>query len=139
VNDPKEITKYVVEGDWTESQALHDPKAFLFNKEKQLLVIPVSVTNTGPIEIKEDEEITQQGGFWQGAYIFNSSTEEFTLRGAITHIENTTDTTTYYWIEPDDRINRTLYINDYLYTISNLKIKISNLDTLVLVDEVELS
>ena len=139
VNDPKEITKYVVEGDWTESQALHDPKAFLFNKEKQLLVIPVSVTNTGPIEIKEDETITQQGGFWQGAYIFNSSTEEFTLRGAITHIENTTDTTTYYWIEPDDRINRTLYINDYLYTISNLKIKISNLDTLVLVDEVELS
>ena len=139
VNDPKEITKYVVEGDWTESQALHDPKAFLFNKEKQLLVIPVSVTNTGPIEIKEDEEITQQGGFWQGAYIFNSSTEDFTLKGSITHIENTSDTTTYYWIEPDDRINRTLYINEYLYTISNLKIKISNLDTLVLANEVELS
>ncbi len=139
VNDPKEITKYVVEGDWTESQALNDPKAFLFNKEKQLLVIPVSVTNTGPIEITEDEKITQQVGFWQGAYIFNSSTEEFTLKGSITHIENTTDTTAYYWVEPNDRINRTLFINEYLYTISNLKIKISNLDTLVLVDEVELS
>lgn len=138
LNDPKEITKYVVEGDWTESQALHNPKAFLFNKEKQLLVIPVSVTNTGPIEIEEDEKITQVG-FWQGAYIFNSSTEEFTLKGSITHIDNTTDTTAYYWIEPNDRINRTLFINEYLYTISNLKIKISNLDTLVLVDEVELS
>jgi uncharacterized secreted protein with C-terminal beta-propeller domain len=139
VKDPKEIAKYLVEGDWTDSQALYDPKAFLFNNEKQLLVIPVSMTNYGPIDIKEDETFIQQGGFWQGAFVFNSSTEEFTLRGTITHIENTTDATNYYWIEPDSTVNRALYINDYLYTISNLKVKISNLDTLALVEEVELS
>lgn len=139
VNDPNEVTKYLVEGDWTDSQALYDPKAFLFDNEKQLLVIPVSITNYGPIEVKEDETFIQQGGFWQGAYVFNSSTEEFTLRGTITHAENVTDTTNYYWIEPDSTVNRAIYINNYLYTISNLKVRISNLETLAFVEEVELS
>ena len=139
VNDPKEVTKYLIEGDWTDSQALYDPKAFLFDKEKQLLVIPVSITNYGQIDIQEGETVTQQGGFWQGVYIFNSSTEEFTRRGVITHTENTTDTTTYYWIEPENIVNRTIYINEYIYTISNLKVKINNLETLAFVEQVELS
>ena len=112
---------------------------FLFDNKKQLLVIPVSITNYGPVGITENETFIQQGGFWQGAYVFNSSLEDFTLRGTITHIENTTDINDYYWIEPDDRINRALYINDYLYTISNLMIRISNLETLTFVEDVELS
>jgi len=139
VNDPKEVTKYLVEGDWTDSHALYDPKAFLFDNEKQLLVIPVSITNYGPMEIKENETFIQQSGFWQGAYVFNSSVDEFTLRGTITHIENTTDINNYYWIEPNSTVNRALYINDYIYTISNLMIRISNLETLTLVEDVKLS
>jgi uncharacterized secreted protein with C-terminal beta-propeller domain len=139
VNDPKEVTKYLVQGDWTDSQALYDPKAFLFDNEKQLLVIPVSITNYGPMEIKENETFIQQSGFWQGAYVFNSSVDEFTLRGTITHIENTTDINNYYWIEPNSTVNRALYINDYIYTISNLMIRISNLETLTLVEDVKLS
>ncbi len=35
VNAPKEIAKYIVEGDYTDSQALYDPKAFLFERGKR--------------------------------------------------------------------------------------------------------
>jgi uncharacterized secreted protein with C-terminal beta-propeller domain len=139
VNDPKEVAKYLVEGDWTDSQALYDPKAFLFDNEKQLLVIPISKTNYGPIDNAENETFIRQSGFWQGAYVFKSTIEEFTLRGAITHTENTSNINNYYWIEPGSTVNRSLYINDYLYTISNLMIRISNLETLTLVEDIELS
>jgi uncharacterized secreted protein with C-terminal beta-propeller domain len=118
VNDPKEIAKYTVEGDWTDSQALYDAKAFLFNREKQLLAIPISITNYGVVDVKENETFVQQGGFWQGAYVFTSSTEDFALRGTVTHSENNTEP--YYWAD-------------------NLKVRINNLETLDFVEEVELS
>ena len=138
VTDPKEVAKYLVEGEWTDSQALYDPKAFLFDNEKQLLVIPVSITNYGQIEINENKIFDQQYSLWQGAYVFDSSIEEFTLRGTITHIDNNTDVDTF-WIESDSTVNRALYINDYLYTISNLMIKINNLETLAFIETIDLS
>ena len=137
-NNPQEISKYLIEGDWTDSQALYDPKAFLFSKEKQILVLPISITNYGPIDVKENDTFTQQAGFWQGVYVFNSSPKEFTLRGTITHTENMTDIN-YYWVDSGNTINRAIYINNYLYTVSNLKIRISNLETLTFIEEVELS
>jgi len=137
-NNPQEITKYLIEGDWTDSQALYDPKAFLFSKEKQLLVLPISITNYGPIEIKENDTFVQQAGFWEGVYVFNSSSKEFILRGTITHSENMTDIN-YYWPDSGNTINRAIYIDNYLYTVSNLKIRISNLETLAFIEEVQLS
>ena len=34
VQAPTEIAKYIVGGDWTDSQALQEPKAFLFDKRR---------------------------------------------------------------------------------------------------------
>ena len=50
VNNPTEIAKYIVQGDYTSSDALYEPKAFLFDKAKELLVIPVSITQYGVID-----------------------------------------------------------------------------------------
>jgi uncharacterized secreted protein with C-terminal beta-propeller domain len=136
--DPKETSKYLIESEWTDSQALNDPKAFLFDKEKQLLVIPVSTTNYGVIDIKENETLSEQGGFWQGAYVFTSTANDFILKGRITHIDDGT-AADYYWADSPNWVNRAIYINNYLYTISNSKVKINNLETLDFIDEVELS
>src|SRR4030067_539724 len=74
VNTPTEIEKYIVKGDYTSSQALYEPKAFLFDKAKQLLVIPVSITQYGAVTPGITEPggkvISTQGGYWDGAYVF---------------------------------------------------------------------
>jgi inhibitor of cysteine peptidase len=139
VNNPTEIAKYIVEGDWTDSEALQEPKAFLFDKEKELLVIPVSKTNYGVVDTKDGESITTQGGFWQGAYVFNVTASGFTLRGGITHQENTTDTQYYYGYDYNMWVHRALYINNTLYTVSNAKVLLNNLNTLALIADVNLS
>ena len=139
VNNPTEIAKDIVEGDWTDSEALQEPKAFLFDKEKELLVIPVSKTNYGVVDTKDGESIATQGGFWQGAYVFNVTASGFTLRGGITHQENTTDTQYYYGYDYNMWVHRALYINNTLYTVSNAKVLLNNLNTLALIADVNLS
>jgi uncharacterized secreted protein with C-terminal beta-propeller domain len=59
------------------------------------------------------------------------------LRGGITHQENTT-TTQYYWYDYNMWVHRALYIDNTLYTVSNAKVLLNNLDTLTLITEVNL-
>ena len=58
VNSPTEMAKYIIEGDWTYSEALNDPKAFLFDKAKELLVIPVSIVHYGVIDGGPEQSTT---------------------------------------------------------------------------------
>jgi inhibitor of cysteine peptidase len=138
VNNPTEIAKYIAEGDWTDSEALQEPKAFLFDKEKELLVIPISRTNYGVIDdTKGGESTAMQGGFWEGAYVFKATANGFTLRGSITHQDTTSSQ--YYGYDYNMQVHRALYIDNTLYTVSNAKILLNNLDTLALITAVNLS
>jgi uncharacterized secreted protein with C-terminal beta-propeller domain len=137
VNAPTEIANYIVEGDYTDSEALQEPKAFLFDKQKELLVIPISKTNYGVIDSRGAETFEQQVGFWQGAYVFNVTISGFTLRGGITH-QNTTSSEYYYGYDYSRWVHRALYIDNTLYTVSNSIVKLNRLDTLALITEVNL-
>jgi uncharacterized secreted protein with C-terminal beta-propeller domain len=137
VNAPTEIAKYIVEGDWTDSEALQEPKAFLFDKQKELLVIPISITNYGVVD-STSKDTYISGGFWQGAYVFKATASGFTLRGRITHAENATSSSYYYGFDYGQQVNRALYIGNTLYTVSNAKVQLNNLDTLALIAEVNL-
>jgi inhibitor of cysteine peptidase len=139
VNAPTEVAKYIVEGDYTDSEALQEPKAFLFDKQKELLVIPISKTNYGVIDTRDGETFEQQGGFWQGAYVFKVTTSGFTLRGGVTHQENATSSQYYYGYDYSMWVHRALYIDNTLYTVSNSKVLLNSLDTLALITEVNLS
>jgi inhibitor of cysteine peptidase len=135
VNAPTEIAKYIVEGDWTDSQALYEPKAFLFDKAKELLVIPISVSNYGVID-QTGKDITQ-GGFWQGAYVFNVTVAGgFQLRGEIAHQQTSTGLS--YYIDVNSAVHRALYIDKTLYTVSDAMIKLNNLADLAPIAEVNL-
>ena len=123
VQNPKEISKYEVKQGWSDSNALYDHKAFLFNKEKSLLVIPVSHT----------EHIAGEYRYWQGAYVFKVNLNGISLRGEISHSEN--DTKNYYYGQD---IQRSLYIGNVLYTISLSKLKANNLDNLESINSVKL-
>jgi len=144
VNAPTEMAKYIVEGDYTDSEALQEPKAFLFDKQKELLVIPISITQYGVISPdgavdSGSKEVYMEGGFWQGAYVFEVTTSGFTLRGGITHQEDTTGSQYYYGYDYNMWVHRALYIDNTLYTVSNGKVLLNNLDTLALITEVNLS
>jgi inhibitor of cysteine peptidase len=138
VNAPTEVDRYIVEGDWTYSQALDDPKAFLFDKPKELLVIPISRTNYGIVD-STSKDTYVSGGFWQGAYVFKATASGFMWRGGITHAENATGSSYYYRFDYGQQVNRALYIGNTLYTVSNAKVQLNNLENLALIAEVDLS
>ena len=118
--NPKEVSKYVIGTSGTYSSALYDYKAFLFDKEKQLLVIPISTTN-----YLNDQQFSQPE-YWQGAYVFNIDlTNGFVLKGNVTHANETYNATYYY--DYNSQITRSLYMDSVLYTVSNNMVKANSL------------
>ncbi|MEM3626920.1 MAG: beta-propeller domain-containing protein [Candidatus Bathyarchaeia archaeon] len=123
VSAPKELAEYAAEGVWSDTLVLTEHKAFLFDKSRGLLVIPVSIYDV-------------KGGFtWQSAYVFNVTlTHGISLRGSITHQESIlTGWDSLNWVK------RALYIENVLYTVSDVKVKMNSLEDLMLINTVKLS
>jgi len=139
IEHPVEEAKVVIGDRGTDSPALYDHKALLFDREKNLLVLPVSVYEI-PQEVKD--QYAQSNGTtelfgeftFQGAYVYRLSLENgFELQGRITHqtsdqLEQSKDT--WYWGSSNTDITRALYIGDTLYTISGSMIKMNSLTDL---------
>ena len=132
LSNPVELSKYEVENTenswgWTQSSALYEHKAFLFDKEKNLLVLPIGDYSK------------------QSAYVFDISVENgIELKGTVTHDlemqseETDSDDIYYYNYDYENSIKRTLYIDDILYTISDNMVKMNNLNTLDEINSVSL-
>jgi len=139
VENPREIDKYEIGDRGTDSPVLKDHKAFLFDKSKNLLVLPVLVAEIDEEKYPNGVPPNVHGEYvWQGAYVFNVSIAEgIVYRGRITHMENDADKLGLYYYSPY-YVERALYIDNVLYTISDKKIKMNNLETLQEINEVEL-
>ena len=133
VNHPAEVDHVQIGEAGSDSEALRDHKAFLFSKEKNLLVIPVREVEHVLVEGKY-ASYTQK--IWQGAYAFSVSPGDgFTLRGKVTHSSD--DSSGYYW-GSQDAVKRSLYIGDVLYTLSSTEIVATDLGTMSPLREVPL-
>jgi hypothetical protein len=137
VQNPVEEAKILIGDRGTDSPVLYDHKAFLFDKDKELLVLPVSLYEI-PQNIKDANpngtgDIYGQYTF-QGAFVYRLSLENgFELKGRITHQtqEQTTSSSQYwYWGEYNTDITRSLYIGNVLYTISGSMVKMNDLSDL---------
>ena len=141
VEKPKEIDKYEIGDRGTDSPLLRDHKALLFDRSRNLLVIPVLVAEIDPEKYPNGVPPNAYGDYvWQGTYVFDISLDEgLALRGGITHLENDTELmkSGYYFFSPYS-VKRSLYIENVLYTISDEKIKMNSLETLDLINEVQL-
>jgi inhibitor of cysteine peptidase len=139
VANPKEIAKYEIGDRGTDSPVLNDHKAFLFDRSKNLLVLPVSVAEIDPSQYPSGVPSWGYGEVvWQGAYVFDISlTGGLELRGRISHcaemgipvhgssaIWSSNSGYDSCWIE------RSLYIGNVLYTISDQQIGMNDLETL---------
>ena len=151
IEHPVEEAKVVIGNRGTDSPALYDHKAFLFDKDKQLLVIPVSLYEIPQktLDTVNDSNITEFQPDWgqftfQGAYIYRLSLESgFEYKGRITHQtpEEMQHPSDYYWYwgSSNTDITRTLYIGDVLYTVSDSMVKMNNLADLSDIASITLS
>ena len=129
VSNPQELASYRIDDTtdeyyWMYSTALYEHKAFLFDKEKDLLIIPVSTD------------------YIESAYVINITLEDIQLRGIISHfpdeIESKTNSSesseiweSSYWKEGYGySIKRSLFIKDIIYTISDSIIQMNDMKTL---------
>jgi inhibitor of cysteine peptidase len=113
VNSPTEVGKIIIGDRGTSSEALYDPKAFLFDPAKNMLVIPVELyllnasenagqttpapTTNGSVRVPiappfigSGSSSSQYGTFvWQGAYVFSISVDGgFVVKGNVTQLDD---------------------------------------------------
>lgn len=132
VEKPKELSKYIIGDRGTETPVLRDHKALLFDKARSLLIIPVLVAEIDREKTPNPPPYAYGEFTFQGAYVFKITPEEgIVLRGRITHMEGVDHLTKsgFYMVSPY-MVKRSLYISDVLYTISNGKIEMHNIETL---------
>lgn len=134
VAHPVEVAQEIIGDRGTDSELLSNPKALLFDKDKNLLAFPVTVMKVNhPAGSNQPDANLEYGSFtFQGAYIYNIDLlKGLTLKGTITHL-NADDYARSgdNWYESDKNIARIIYINNTLYTVSRNMIKANNLSDL---------
>ena len=129
VANPIEVYKEVIGDRGSESLAATDHKAFLFDKESGLLVLPVTVA-----QLKPGQPKNQQGDFvFQGAYVYNLTLKGgFTLKGKVTHYDTADifQKSGQYFSGGTGEITRSLFIGNVLYTVSQSRLQANDLTTL---------
>lgn len=121
VTSPREISKYTILATWSYSDVSNNPKAFLFENSKSLLVIPVTASFAGP----------NQWINWQGVCVFNITLQNgLVLKGTITQQQDILNTKGSLYI------NRALYIGNVLYTVSDSMVQMNDLNSLTLLNQV---
>jgi len=142
VENPRELSKILIGDRGTETPALHDHKTVLFSKPHNLLIIPVLVAEIDRNKFSGEVPPDFHGDYvYQGAHVFHISPETgIQLRGRITHIEDFESfIKSGYWFEDELEVQRSLYINEILYTISQGMIKMNSLNNLSDLGLLELS
>lgn len=144
VANPKEVSKFSIGDRGTYSEALYDHKAFLFDREKGLLVIPVSLYEVKREQYKDGIVPPEAYGtqVFEGAYVFSLTLEKgFVYQGRITHLNESEQSqmlSQQYYYAYGAQIRRSLYIDNTLYTISERAVRANDLATLEEVKTVEL-
>ncbi|MBI4019134.1 MAG: beta-propeller domain-containing protein [Candidatus Aenigmarchaeota archaeon] len=123
MSNPKEVSTQILGDKGSFSYATYDHKAFLFSAGKGLLVIPVYLTESDYKYV------------WQGAYVFAVSEAGFELKGKIAHQYNGTE---YDYYQSEDSVNRALYMDNALYTLSQSEIKATDLTTMEEINSLKL-
>ncbi len=132
VANMKEIDTYEMGDAGSDSIALNDHKAFLFSKSKNLLVIPVTLS-----QLLTDE--SYKYNYTTGAMVFTVTKDGFTFRDRIDHIDEAAESVEDYFYGYsyyDTTVKRSLYIGDVLYTISEKYLKSNSLNDLELIKEI---
>jgi len=132
VSDPKVVDDFVIGDSSTHSEALNNHKAFFFDKKKNILSIPISSDVHSLDGISDAKMIAPDWNRWNGFYIFGMDTEDgINLKGTITHSEKNSR---YYGMGN----SRTFYIEEVLYTVADLYLKMNFINNLEEINSIKL-
>ncbi|NLV16734.1 MAG: protease complex subunit PrcB family protein [Syntrophomonadaceae bacterium] len=140
VAKPVEMFKETIGDRGTESPLLSNHKALLFSRQKNLLAFPVTVM-TVPDNQKLNKGFPAYGQFeFQGAYVYSLDLKKgFQLKARITHLTDEDYLKAgRSWYNSDYDVQRVLYINNSLYTLSQGKIKAHDLSSYKQIGELSL-
>jgi uncharacterized secreted protein with C-terminal beta-propeller domain len=138
ITNPTQMYIYIIGERGSQSPVLDEEghKAFLFDKTKNLLVIPALEARIDRSQYPGEVPPYAYGNpVFQGAYVFDVSLYHgFVLKGRITHVDYEADLgNEMYWVR------RSLYIEEVLYTVSDKKVRMNNLEDLKPRGEIPLS
>ncbi len=132
-NSPTDMSDFTVGDRGTDSPALTDQKALLFDRSLSLLVIPIEVVGQVPSTLTP---IGYSGATFQGAFVFQVTLQNgIVFRGSITHLPGGISPT---YASSAFFVTRALYIGSVLYTVSNVMVKMNSLTDLTELGSVNL-
>jgi len=124
VSNPKALDTYAIGGPQTDSEVLRDHKALLFDKEKDILSIPISAYDGyygGNLGIQDP--LYKESAPWNGFYVFGISPEDgIELKGTIQHNDNGDAGFDM------SQGSRSFFIKDTLYSVTSGLIKMNDLN-----------
>jgi uncharacterized secreted protein with C-terminal beta-propeller domain len=149
VANPTMMFKETIGDRGTSSELLYNHKALMYDKARNLFAFPVEVSELTPEQKADTSRQSSAYGepVFQGAYVYTLDlTNGFQLKGKIKHYDGDYPTTCscpmiggvpsnnctscYSSLNQNDVIKRIIYIGDYLYTISDGKVKATKRDTM---------
>ena len=115
---PVEKSKEVIGVAGTYSELQNNHKALMISLDKGIMAFPITVAGKTPYATD-----------FAGAYVYNISKEAFSFRGTVTHqqAEPVLSNGDYKNYNYNYNINRLVYIGDYLYSLSQGKMEVTNL------------
>ena len=151
ISNPKVLSEEVIGDSRTNSTILENHKALLFDKEKNLLAIPIK-NYTDDLSMVENDDISGLETSYKnklrnrsynkiGYAVYNIDlTNGFKFKGLITHDakkkKNDTSYSYYTYSKSYTSDIRGLYIDNTLYTVSEEEIKANDLETLEEIKEI---
>ena len=142
VKSPREVDKLIIGDRGTDSPALRDHHSILFDRNRNLLVIPILEAKIFEEKYQEDARPSTHGDFvFQGVYVIHIDPNiGFATKGKITHLKNFEELLkSGYYFDSEYEIKRSFYIENVLYTVSNQMIKSNNLTNLNKISELRLT
>lgn len=146
IQNPIQMSDTIIGDRRTTSAILTNHKALLFSKEKELIAIPVnnydsdfgisaSSNNYSSLE-RSYQNYDSYNRIGEGYIVYKVNLQDgFSLKGTVVH-ENKKNKYDYFY--STSRLLRGVYIDDYLYTVSEDLMKVSQLEDLKLVNELKI-
>ncbi len=116
--NPKEVKSEIIGKEGTYSELEHNHKALMISLKKGIFAFPISIATDTPYVTK-----------FQGSYVYNVSENDFSYKG---NVEQSNKEDYQY------QIKRTLYIGNYLYSLSDNDMIITDLKTMKKVGSIEI-
>ena len=140
MTNPREVSTLVIGDRGTESEVARDHRAFLLDQERGFLVLPIALAVIDRSENLAPPPSTYGERVWQGAYVISvNSSLGFRTITTVSHEDPNRVPACFvmYGCNPF-AIRRSLYIGDYLYTVSGSAIRIHEIGSFQEVGQVPL-